>query len=360
VTQQVVSDSAGIYDATNVPPGEYTLTFTKEGFKEFARSGITLNLETITIDAQLQVGSVSEKVSVTAAAPLVQTETSEKSLTLTTVPVAEFPDVSRSWMNLTGLMPGVNGGGASGTAAGGNATGESVGVNGTGAYQANWLVDGAAAMYPGSNNPGGLYTPIEDIAEVKLDVSNFSAEYGNGLAVFSVVTKSGTNNWHGSLYEFDQNDKFEARNFFSPSKAPLRWNDYGGTVGGPVKRDKLFFFFSVDRTDEKTLSPTLVTVPTAAMRNRDFSAPGLPTIYDPSSTTLVNGQYVRQPFPGNIIPSDRIDPVAKAIEQYFPSPNLPGISYNFYSNLAPSPQTWLFYSNKVDFNVSPSNRLSGS
>jgi len=360
VTQLVISDSAGIYDAPDVPPGQYTLTFTKEGFKEFVRSGITLNLETITIDAPLQVGSVSEKVSVTAAAPLVQTETSDKSMTLTTVPVAELPDISRSWMNFTGLMPGVNGGGSSGNVAGGNATGEGVGVNGTGAYQANWLVDGAATMYPMSNNVGGQYTPIDDIAEVKMNVSNFSAEYGNGVAVFSVVTKSGTNNWHGSLYEFDQNDKFEARNFFSPSVAPLRWNDYGGTVGGPVKRDKLFFFFSVDRTDEETLSPTFATVPTAAMLGGDFSAPGLPTIYDPNTTTLVNGQYVRQAFPGNIIPSNRIDPVAKAIEQYFPSPNLPGIYNNFYANLAPSPQTWLFYSNKVDFNVSPSNRLSGS
>ena len=360
VTQRVISDKAGIYDAPDVPPGQYTLTFRKEGFKEFVRSGIVLYVQTITIDGQLQVGSVSEKVSVTAAAPLVQTETSEKSLTLTSVPVAEFPDVGRSWMELTGLLPGVNGGGTSGTTAGGNATGESVGVNGTGAYQANWLVDGAAAMYPDSNNPGGLIMPIDSIAEVRMDVSNFSAEYGNGLAVFSVITKSGTNHWHGSAYEFDQNDKFEARNFFAPSNPPLRWNDYGGTVGGPVKRDKLFFFFSLDRTDEKTLSPTFVTVPTPAMRQGDFSAAGLPTVYDPSTTTLVNGQSVRQPFSGNVIPPGRFDSVAANIQQYFPNPNLSGIYNNFYANLAPSPQTWLFYSDKVDYNVSSSNRLSGS
>ncbi len=360
VVQYATTNEAGIYDAPDVALGQYTLTFAKQGFKEFTRSGIVLYLQTITIDAELQIGSVSQNISVAAAAPLVQTESSEKSVTLTSVAVAEFPDVGRDWMGLTGLLPGVNGGGTSGTTAGPNASGESIGVNGTGAYQANWQVDGAAAMYPQSNNPGGLVQPIETIAEVNMIVGNFSAEYGNGLTQYSVITKSGTNKWHGSLYEFVQNDKFEARNFFSPTKAPLRWNDYGGTVGGPIKRDKLFFFFSVDRTDEETLSPTFATVPTAAMRNGDFSAPGLPTVYDPNTTALVDGQYVRQPVQGNIIPSNEINAVAKNIQQYFPTPTLPGIYNNFYANLAPSPQTWLYYTNRVDYNISASNRLSGS
>jgi outer membrane receptor protein involved in Fe transport len=360
VTQHVTTNGAGIYDAPDVLPGQYTLKFSKEGFKELIRSGIVLYLQTITVDAHLQVGSLSQRVNVTAPAPLVQTETSEKSMTLTSVPVEEIPDVGRSWMNLTGLLPGVNGGGTSGTVAGGNASGESVGANGTGAYQANWLIDGARAMYAVSNNPGGLIMPIESIAEVKMTVSNFSAEYGGGVQVYSVITKSGTNHWHGSLYESVQNDKLEARDFFAPSVLPLRWNDYGGTVGGPIKRDKAFFFFSLDRADQKTLLATLATVPTLAMRNGDFSAPGLPTIYDPNTTTLVNGQYVRQPVPGNVIPSSEIDPVAGNIQQYFPNPNLPGIYNNYYAELPNSPQKWFFYSGKVDYNISSSNRLSGS
>ncbi|MGD0226040.1 MAG: TonB-dependent receptor [Terriglobia bacterium] len=361
VTQQVVTDSAGIYDATNVPLGQYSLTFRKEGFKEFTRSGIVLYLQTITIDAQLQVGSVSEKISVTAAAPLVQTETSEKSLTLTSVPVSELPNVGRDWMAFTGLLPGINGGGTSGTTAGPNASGQNIGVNGTAAHEANWIVDGTTLTYSGSNDATGAQTPVEDIAEVKLNVSNFSAEYGNGLAIFSVITKSGTNRWHGGLYWFDQNNDLEARNFFTQGKpTPLNWNDLGGSVGGPIKHDKAFFYFLIDYENQKPSSPTFGTYPTAAMRNGDFSAPGLPTIYDPNTTSLVNGQYVRQPFAGNIIPPGRIDSVAKNIEQYFASPNLPGIYNNYYTILPNNPQTWTYYIGKVDYNISSSNRLSGS
>lgn len=138
----------------------------------------------ITVDARLEVGAVSQQVTVNAAASLVQTETSKKSLTIEASTVTETPNVGQSWYNLTTLMPGVNGGGQ-------NANGEGVGVNGAESYQANWLMNGGTATYPVSQNPDWLISNLSDIQEVDLDTHNFSAEYGNGLAVFNVITKSG-------------------------------------------------------------------------------------------------------------------------------------------------------------------------
>jgi len=353
VQTRVRSDSSGVYDAIFLIPGTYSIAFAKPGFKAFVRSGVALGVQVITVDARLEVGAVSQQVTVNAAASLVQTETSKKSLTIEASTVTETPNVGQSWYNLTTLMPGVNGGG------GQNANGEGVGVNGAESYQANWLMNGGTATYPVSQNPDWLISNLSDIQEVDLDTHNFSAEYGNGLAVFNVITKSGTNQFHGSVFEFDQNDAFSARNFFAEGVPPLRWNDFGGTLGGPIRRDKAFFFFDYERQPTVTYPVSIDTFPTQAMRQGDFSAPGLPTVYIPDTLTLSNGQYVRQPFSGNIVPPQDFDPVAAKIQGYFPLPNLPGIVNNYY--FAPrSPVTTTWWTGKVDYNVAQNNRLEGS
>lgn len=354
VSLSTKTNAAGVYEAPSVPPGDYTVTFLKEGFGRFSRSGITLHVETITIDAALQLGSTSNAIDVKAEVPLIQTENAEQSTYLPERTVTSVPNLGRSYYNLMVLMPGVNGG--TGAA---DANGANVGVNGNAGAQYNWQIDGAVAMLSVNQNPDRMRPPLDSIEEVKFSTSNFGAEYGNGLAVFNATTKSGTNQFHGSLFEFDQNDKFDARNFFSQDKTPLRWNQFGGTVGGPIKHDKAFFFFSYQKETDVESSPAYTTAPSAAMRAGDFSDPTFQTIYDPYSAKLVNGLYVRTPLPGNMVPQNRIDPVALNVQSYYPTANLPGMVNNYYwVDRETAPIEW--FTGKVDYNLSSNHRLTAS
>ena len=357
VATRIVAGGTGVYEAPSLEPGNYAIAFTGEGFKKLVRRGIVLHVEAITVDAALEVGSISQEVTVEAAVPVVQTETSERKATVTEKTILELPNVGRSWMDITGLLPGINPGGTQ-NGNGQDASGPGIGVNGTGSYQINWLTDGGVTTLPVSQNPG-VTVPIDAIAEVNLSTSNFSAEYGNGVAIFNVITKSGTNQFHGSGYEFVQNDKLEARNFFAQTITPLRWNEYGATIGGPIVRSKAFFFFSFQNNPSNSVIPGYYTFPTAAMKAGDFSDPGLPTVYDPASLVQVNGNWTRTAFPGNRITQNRIDPVAANIQNYFPAPNLPGLANNLYFPAA-NPNTGQAYNAKIDYNVSASNRLAGS
>jgi hypothetical protein len=358
VSQQSRTDSTGVYDVPSVIAGNYTLTFSKDGFKKYVRSGVSLLVQTITVDAQLQVGSVAQEISVHAAVTQVETESSERKTDITSENVTEIPNVGRSWYELTALMPGVNGGN------GQNASGEGVGINGTGPYQANWLIDGGVDTYPDSQNPDWNQIPLEGIEEIDLKTSNFSAEYGNGLALYNVISKSGTNQWHGGGYEFVQNNKLEARNFFSPSIATLRWNEFGGDIGGPIKKDKAFFFFNYQYNPTNAPNASIYTYPTAAMREGDFSAAGFATVYNPNSLTQVGTNWTRTPITGNSFAAAglSIDPVAKAIEGYFPTPNYGGASavVNNYYFAGSNPNNTTTYHAKVDYNLTATNRLTGS
>jgi hypothetical protein len=285
VSLRVRTNASGVYDAPYVPPGDYTISFLKEGFSKLSRSGITLPLETITIDAALQVGPTTNAVEVKGAAPLIQTENAEQTTYVPGQVVTELPNVGRSYYNTLVLLPGVNSGDGSS-----NANGVSVGVNGYATSQYNWQIDGSVAMLPVNQNPDLMRPPLDSISEVTFTTSNFGAEFGNGLAVFNATTKSGTNQYHGSLFEFVQNNDLNARTFFEVGPPPpLRWNQFGGTLGGPIKHDRLFFFFSYQKETSITPIANIATVPSAAMRAGDFSDPSLQTIYDPYSLTMVNG-----------------------------------------------------------------------
>lgn len=353
VEQHFITDGAGLYDAPSVPPGEYMLSFSKQLFETFVRKGIVMHVDTVTVNATLNVGSVSQTVTVTGQTPALQTETPVVSTTLDARVVSDTPNVGRSWYQLLGLLPGVNPGGGEG------ASGQTIGVNGQGSFMANWQIDGGVAMLGQSQNPDSLAPPLDDIEEVDLKTANFGADHGNGFSSFNVITKSGTNRFHGSAYEYVQNDAFDALNYFAQSKTPLRWNEYGVTLGGPIKRNKAFFFVSFQNNPTITYSPAFFTFPTAAMRAGNFSDPGLSTIYDPSTTSCVNGNCTRQPFANNKIPKSSMDPVSLKIQQFLPLPNLPGLANNYYANLrTPADTKWTNV--KIDYDVTPKNRLSGS
>jgi hypothetical protein len=365
VVTRLTTNGAGIYDAVSLVPGIYSISFAKTGFRELIRTNIVLTVETITENAKLEVGAVSQHVTVTATPELLKTETHDQGATLTTTVLSELPGVNQSWFDYSYLLPGANGASGQNTSqgtAGVNASaatnnnGPVVGFNGQGGYQSLVLMDGGnGTMLPAENSE---VVPLQDIAEVQVEQSNFSAEYGNAFSSFNVIMKSGTNQFHGSLFEFVQNSAFEARNFFSPSVPPLRYNEYGGTIGGPVLKNKLFFFFGFQDNPIREYSTGIYTYPTAAMRAGDLT--GLPQVYNPN--TLVqnaNGTYSRTPFAGNIIPTADISPQAAKIMSYYPMPNLPGDVSNYYGT-ATAPLTARNYDWRVDYDISSKNRLSAS
>lgn len=365
VTTLVVTNSAGIYDAPAVPAGVYTITFSNTGFRDLVRKGLTVQLQTIAVDATLQVGNATEEVTVVGEAPLLQTETSDQQVNFNTRDVLNAPIVGGVWFSeLTKALPGAAGGGAVPGGNGRDASGgDSIAVNGTQAYTANFQIEGSSATDPRDLNASNNYVPIDAIGEVSVSTANGGAQTGNSLLSLNVTLKSGTNRWHGTLFEFNQNDVFESRNYFQRTgkKAPQRWNEFGGSVGGPMIRNKLFFYFTYQRNPVSTGGFYTTTVPTEAMRNGDFSDPRFTaTIYDKNSCS---GNCARTPLNGGsnmINMATQADPVAKAILAYMPHPTDPNALINNFSAVVSTPSLGLWYVGKIDYQISKSHRLSGS
>ncbi len=383
VSTKVVTNESGVYDANSLVPGTYSVTVTKVGFKSTTQSDVLLRASAIIVNAALEVGAATEQVTVTATPTLLQTESSEERIDISEKLVTGMPIVPPSGgghtgeLGFTALVPGVQPAGVGG-GANGLSNNQWVDVNGSQAASQNWTIDGGTRMI-GGEGQGLSYAevPMDAIAQINYLTSNVGAQYGNGFAQFNVTTKSGTNQWHGSAFEFVQNNIFQARNYFSPAGVavtPYHFNNYGGTIGGPIKKDKAFFFFSYDYIPTNRQSPSYFSLPTQAMHNGDFS--GLPvTIYDPNSLTIVNGVPTRTPLPGNKMNPSQMDPVAKAAESYIPLPNYPypdqsvcnssGVlpsqcffnNYYFVGNFINNSR---YYNERVDYDVSPRNRLDES
>jgi len=377
ITTLTTTNAAGLFDAPSVPTGSYTITFSKSGFKDLVRKGVTLQIQTIAVDATMQVGNTTETVTVIGDAPLLQTETSDQYVNLGTKAVHDAPLVGGRWYDeLTKVLPGLGGGG------GRNASGgEGVAVNGTQANTANFQIEGTTATDPRDVNASNNYVPIDSIDEVSISTANGGAQTGNSLLSLNVNLKSGTNRFHGSVYEFIQNDVFESRNYFNapisgsgfsgtgctrdnndPSKCKKgsnRWNQYGASIGGPIIKNKLFFFFNYQRNPVAGSSVQTGTVPTAAMRAGDFSDPRLhATIFDKNSCA---GNCARTPLNGgtNILLPGQIDPIAAKIAAFFPDPTNSNLTNNF-TTIVNTPTLSQWYVGKVDYQLSKNHRLSGS
>ena len=342
----VKTDSSGNYVATPLKIGNYTVGAGAPGFKEVTRTGIVLNVQDrLRVDFTMQVGAVSEQVTVTSAAPLLQSESSALGDVVESKQIADLPLNGRDYTQLAALTTGVvkiteGGNGLTGGAqssANGNAGG-SFSVNGTRGLLNNFLLDG---IDNNSNDNGGnvLKTNVDAIAEFKVQTSNYSAEFGrSGGAVINATIKSGTNQFHGTAFEFLRNSVLDAKDFFelpTDKKAPFRQNQFGFTFGGPVVHDKLFFFTDYQGTRVGSSTVVESKVPTAAEIGGDFSAL-LPNtiIYDPATTTILDGVVTRTPFEGNIIPADRFDTIAHNLLSLYPAPNLSkeGDANNYISN----------------------------
>jgi hypothetical protein len=353
VVINTATNGDGIYDVPSVPLGQYSITFRKEGFRQEVRDGITLQLSTIQINAVLQVGATTEKVVVTAAAPLLQTEESGQETNFSIKQIQDAPIVGGIWYNeLTNELPGVNGGGSQ------DASGQGIGINGTQGYSGAFLVEGSIATQPRDQNASDNYPPIDAIGTANVQTANFGSDYGNGVAAFNVILRSGTNQWHGSLFEFDQNNDFNARSYFDRAPlpvAPLHWNEFGGSVGGPILKNKLFFYFTFQDNPSLSSGAYFATVPTRGANGTTNMLAGCfpTTVTDPSTGT---------PYPGNCI-TGTLDPVALNIQKYFPAPNVTGSANPYLNNYQVVQSTTTgskWYVAKLDYALSQKHHLSGS
>ncbi len=371
ISKNYTSDEAGLYDTSSIVTGSYTITVSREGFGKSIRGPITLQVGTTTINVQLSVGDVTQQVIVnTEDIPLLNTDSNEQSTTLDSVSMSQLPNVGNDWESFSILLPGAQGN-TQGTSLsngwqGSNNPQQYVSANGSLPYSAI-LADGAMTTLPSSGNAD--VSIFETVSELQVITSNFSAQYGIGGIVFNQISKGGTNRFHGSAYEYFQNDALNAASygFGTPiAVTPVRYDNFGGSIGGPILKKKMFFYFDFDKTTNNSTYNGFITVPTQAMRNGDFT--GMPTLYDPTSQTVVNNVVTRKSFEqegyGNTIPSKLVDPVANALQAYYPLPNATPQSYsqgvpnsNYYYT-APIKLPYTKFFGRLDYDITPNNRLT--
>jgi hypothetical protein len=384
---QYATDETGSYNAPFLAPGTYSVAIEKTGFKKQIRSGIIVQVDQkARIDLTLDVGQVTETVSVTEAAPLVKSDSADLGEVITESAIRELPLNGRNFAQLVYLAPGVTPGQQNENLSGQssfnpraasnfNALGSQANVNA-------WLVDGI------DNNEFTFNTvivqpSIESVREFKVLTGTFSAEFGRGAGVVSVSTKSGGNDLHGTLFEFVRNERLDARNYFNAVpqwKPPFRRNQFGAAASGPVwvpklynGRNKTFFFADYYGTRERKGLTFVNTVPTAQNRTGDFSnftdtRGTLIRIYDPMTTRLnpsfdatkpvsaSNPQYLRDLFQNNSIPSARINPVSRNVAGIYPLPNAPG-NFNNYTIAVPRSITDDGGNTRIDHQISDKDTM---
>ena len=348
VTFRTQTTGEGLFQAPNLAVGEYTVAVEKSGFRRLVRSGIQLQVDQrAQIDVRLEVGQLAESIEVQGEAPLVDTSNTSIGKVVDQRRVAELPLNGRNALALTLLTPSVKSN-AGPTASGFADRGiqlSSISINGGPNAMNGQLLDGGNNIqsYIGevAINPGG---------------------------VINMVTKSGTNKLHGSLYEFLRNDKLDARNTFAPTKPPFRYNQFGASVGGPVIKDRTFFFGNWEEYRYRRSRALIASFPTVNQRNGNFSdlfnANGtLIPIYDPASTQGSGTTVSRSVYPGNIIPASQIDPVAKAVNEFYPLPNRTPTdrftNANNYINTASEVQQMRQYTIKGDHRFNAQNSMFG-
>ena len=385
--RNITSDVSGNYTFVNILPARYRIEAEKSGFKKFVREPIIVEIESgLKVDIVLEVGAQTETIEVTGAPPLLQTETSSLGQVVEQRAVTELPLNGRNPLALVQLVPGVVPQGQ--PSAGNSSTSNPVGANpfALGDFQVGGGMAGQSQILIDGVPTNGAYLnvvtviPTQDaIQEFKVQTNNLGPEYGRFAGgVINLSTKSGTNRFHGSAYEFLRNKVLDANDYFANNATPIiprsafTQNQFGVNVGGPVVKDKLFFFFSYEGFRLRKGNTFSTFVPTDAERNGDFSGLGssgtssVLTIYDPT-TSGVGGNpacdgataVCRTAFLGNVIPAARIDPTAKALLAFFPEPNqLNNPAGNFATSYS-SGGSVNQYNGRIDYDLSAKQRLYG-
>ncbi len=377
VTEKVQTNSDGQFDVPNLPPGPYNVTVDAAGFKRLVRSGLVLEVDqTAHLDLTLEVGSATQSVEVSSAEPLLETQTSDIGQVINNKSIENLPLNQRNPFSLILLVPGVTG------SVNSTFTGLQFNVNGGRSGSTDVLLDGIPSAPPTDDfNALTIFPSVDATEEFKVQTSNFSSQFGNsGGAIINVIYKSGTNDLHGSIYDFFRNSYLDANNFFSNrlgAKLPsFKRNQFGFSLGGPVYipklyhgRNKTFFFVDYEGLRQDTATQLLTTVPTLQERSGDFSQDVTNSgahivIFDPlttKETVSPSGAttYSRTAFPGNFINPSRFDPVAANILNYYPLPNTAGaFGRNNYIANASSPYSINQYDIKIDEVFSERQRMS--
>jgi hypothetical protein len=345
VKRTASTNSAGIYDIPLLLPGAYEIRVEAPGLQTQVRREVRLEVnQTATLDFQLGVAQVSTSVEVTAAIPLLQSETSGVGTTIENKLLEQYPLIERDVMGVVRSLPGVISSGNVGQARQSrNVFDANFSVAGGRASTNEMLIDGAVNTTADMN--GVIIVPaVDSVQEFRMETSSYSAEFGrSGGGTVNIVTKAGTNQFHGGTYYYHQNTAFNANSFTNNrlglTRAIVRRNQYGGTLGGPIWLPKIyrgtnrtFFFFSFEGRREHDPIQGLYSIPTAREMAGDFSQtfvfvgaqPQLVQIFDPATSRTVGGRRTRDPFPGNTVPSGRQNSIAKRVLQEYPQPNRPG------------------------------------
>jgi carboxypeptidase family protein len=320
LTRTILSSREGSYHFSNLPTGEYSLTVNAKGFASFSVSPVRVDIgQVATYPVALQLAGAHTEVNVTGQSVMVDTSQTIGDV-VSSRQATDLPLNGRDLTQLGLLQPGVAPMTAGLTEAGGIArSGQAFAVNGQRPESNNYLLDGASNV-DSVNGGYALRVPVDAVSEFRILTLNAPAEYGKTSgATTSVVTKSGGNTFHGDLYDFFRNNAFDGRNFFASTTEPLHRNQYGATVGGPIRKNKDFFFFYYEGQRDSEGKTQAAIVPTAAERTGDFS--GLADAATGQPAPLIN-EFTGQPFPGNMIPGALLSPIALKAAQLYPLPNV--------------------------------------
>ena len=335
-TREVVTDATGAFRFPAVQSGTYTVTIKVDGFRTFTRPDVGVTLNNVTrVDAALQVGQLSETVTVSSERPVLQTDRAEVRSELKARELVNLPvSVNRNYQYLFRVLPGFTPPAEAHSVPSNPSRALVFNVNGASRSANNTRIDGVSTTNIWLPHVAAYVPALESLETVNVVSNSFDAEQGlAGGSAINVQIKSGTNNLRGSAFEYHTNEKLRTRNYFAPPGTPKgewRYNQYGATLGGPVVHNKLFYFGSYEGTRDRQFLNRTLSVPTAALRRGDLSAAPNP-IYDPF-TGNPNGSG-RTAFPNNIIPNERIDPTARQLLALLPLPNLPvtGETNNYFA-----------------------------
>jgi hypothetical protein len=363
--RNVVTTEAGAYTFPSVAPGFYRLRTELPGFKTAASEQFEVQVQQVLrLDVVLQVGQVSETIEVAATADLLQSETATIGTVVENKIITDLPLNGRQYLNLVALSPNVNvlspAAGQANSRQGGDRAGQAISTGGQRIMFDYYTLDGVNNTDPNFNTYIALPS-IDAIQEFKVQIGVYPAEFGHQSTQVNVLTKSGGNAYHGSLFEFLRNDVLDAQPYAftsdHPKKSPFKWNDYGFELDGPVRipglyngRDKLFFMSNYEALRRRQNFLATYSVPTPAMFKGDFSElSGTTTIYDP---------ITKLPFDGNKIPTDRLDPISLKLLKYYNSSTLPGLTNN-YTQFNSSPLNRDGFVLRLDYNQSPKSQWMG-
>ncbi|MBS1830228.1 MAG: TonB-dependent receptor [Acidobacteria bacterium] len=371
--RSVTTNERGLFTIPLLDPGTYDIVVQKDGFRTISQAGVKLDVAQVArLDFVLEIGAVSEQVSVTAETPLLDSSSSSLSHLIENKRIVELPLSGRNAYSFATLVPGVRASRGFTRVAVDMYADQFVSINGSRSNQNQFQMDGGTNTTAGFNGPG-LFPSVDMVAEYKVQTNNFSAEYSETAGgVVNVVTKTGTNQFHGGLYEFVRNNIFNANDFFSNragrEQPPFRFNQFGGTIGGPVRKNTTFFFAAYEGLRWTRGMTVQGTLPTELQRAGDFSATrnqngAVISVYDPftSRANPANpATFLRDVFPGNRVPAARINPVSRSLIGLTPLPNTTGNPVTAVNNYFSARSTAIgkdLFSIRGDHSISTNHRL---